>query len=380
MDNETEITADLLLSLGNWMKPLLELIGGNLYLQSLIILLVSLSVANLFSFLITRVVLKLVSNTKTTLDNQIVGILHAPVFYSVILLGTGASLYWLDLSPHFHDVTVSFVATIAIVLWMFFLIRLVRILLTSLAYRKENISIIRVETLPLFLNLSIVLISALAIYMMFRAWNIDMTAWLASAGIVGIAIGFAAKDTLANLFSGVFIMVDTPYKIGDFIVLGSGERGEVTHIGIRSTRILTRDDVEVTIPNSIMGNTKIINESGGPHKKYRIRVKVSAAYGSDTEQIRKVLMDVAYQQEGICHTPEPRVRFRQLGDSGLHFELLCWIDEPVLRGRSLDALNEAVYKRFLEEGIEIPYNKQDIYIKDFPSYKRTSPVSSSEMS
>ena len=366
MNDDTEITADVLLSFANWMKPLLDLISGNLYLQSLIILLVSLSVARLFSFLITRIVLKIVSNTKTTLDNQIVAIIHAPIFYSLILLGTGAAIYWLDFSPQAHDVTVSIVASLAVLIWTLFFIRLFRILLTTLAYRKDNASIIRIETLPLFLNLSIVIICALSIYMLFHAWDIDMTAWLASAGIVGIAIGFAAKDTLANLFSGVFIMVDAPYKIGDFIVLGSGERGEVTHIGIRSTRILTRDDVEVTIPNSIMGNTKIINESGGPHKKYRIRVKVGVAYGSDTDKVREVLMDVATKQAGICTVPEPRVRFRELGDSGLHFELLCWIDEPVLRGRSLDAMNEAVYKRFLQEGIEIPYNKQDIYIKDFP--------------
>ena len=366
MDPETEITADLLLSLGNWLKPFLELIGENLYLQSLIILLLSLSVAKVISFIITKVILKLAHSTETSLDNEIVAILHAPIFYSVVLIGTGAAIYWLDLPPFVHDITVSIVSSLAIILWGMFFIRLSRILLTSLAYRFNNTSIIRVESLPLFLNLSIVLISALAIYMLFQAWDIDMTAWLASAGIVGIAIGFAAKDTLANLFSGVFIMVDTPYKIGDFIVLDSGERGEVTHIGIRSTRILTRDDVEVTIPNSIMGNTKIINESGGPHKKYRIRVKVSAAYGSDTKKIRNVLLEVAQQQPGICSEPAPRVRFRQLGDSGLHFELLCWIDEPVLRGRSLDAMNEAVYKRFLEEGIEIPYNKQDIYIKDIP--------------
>lgn len=366
MDSETEITEDILLGLGNWLKPYLQLIGENLYLQSLIILLVFLSVAKLTSFLITSIVLRIVRNTKTTLDNKIVAILHAPVFYTVILIGVGVSINWLNLSTTVQAITVSMVATFAIVIWLFFFLRLIRIILTTLAYRKNNQSLIRVETLPLFLNLSIVLISALAIYMLFRAWDIDMTAWLASAGIVGIAIGFAAKDTLANLFSGVFIMVDTPYKIGDFIVLGTGERGEVTHIGIRSTRILTRDDVEVTIPNSIMGNTKIINESGGPHKKYRIRVKVSAAYGSDTEQVRNVLMDVAANQPEICQEPKPRVRFRELGDSGLHFELLCWIDEPVLRGRALDAMNEAVYKKFLQEGIEIPYNKQDIYIKDFP--------------
>jgi MscS family membrane protein len=86
-----------------------------------------------------------------------------------------------------------------------------------------------------------------------------MTAWLASAGIIGIAVGFAAKDTLANLFSGVFILADSPYKLGDYVVLEDNSRGKVTQIGLRSTRMLTRDDVEVTVPNSIMGNTKIIN-------------------------------------------------------------------------------------------------------------------------
>ena len=87
-----------------------------------------------------------------------------------------------------------------------------------------------------------------------------------------------------------FILADAPYKIGDFVVLDSGERGEVTHIGIRSTRLLTRDDIQVTIPNSVMGNTKIINESGGPTEKFRIRVIVGVAYGSDIDQVREVLM------------------------------------------------------------------------------------------
>ncbi len=366
MDSEKEITADLLIGLGNWLKPYMELVGENLYLQAFIILFVSISIAKLSSFLITSIVLRIALNTKTNLDNKIVTILQAPIFYTVIFIGIGAAINWLDLPPQVHDITVSLVATMGIFIWGLFFIRLFRIIITTLAYRHKDHSLIRIETLPLFLNISIVIISALAIYMVFQAWDIDMTAWLASAGIVGIAIGFAAKDTLANLFSGVFIMVDAPYKIGDFIVLDSGERGEVTHIGIRSTRMLTRDDVEVTIPNSIMGNTKIFNESGGPHKKYRIRIKVSVAYGSDVDQVRTVLMGVASKQTSVCKIPEPRVRFRELGDSGLHFELLCWINEPVLRGRSIDVINEQVYKQFLLDDIEIPYNKQDIYIKDFP--------------
>ncbi len=186
---------------------------------------------------------------------------------------------------------------------------------------------------------------------------------MASAGILGLAISFAAKDTLANLFAGVFILADSPYKLGDFIILDSGERGAVTHIGIRSTRILTRDDVEITVPNSIMGNVKIINESGGPHEKYRIRIKVGVAYGSDVDHVQVVLLDVAQRNAKICKTPAPRARFRALGDSSLDFELLCWVEKPVLRGRVSHALNSEVYKQFLAEGIEIPFPQRDVHIK-----------------
>ena len=194
-----------------------------------------------------------------------------------------------------------------------------------------------------------------------------MTAWLASAGIVGIAIGFAAKDTLANLFAGVFILADSPYKIGDYVVLDSGERGMVTHIGIRSTRLLTRGDVEITIPNAVMGNTRISNESGGPHEKYRLNVKVGVAYGSDIDHVRSVLMDVAQNESEVCSDPEPRVRFRAFGNSSLDIELLCWVEIPEVRGRVLDALNTNIYKRFIEENIEIPYSKHDIFIKEMPN-------------
>ena len=193
-----------------------------------------------------------------------------------------------------------------------------------------------------------------------------MTAWLASAGIVGIAIGFAAKDTLANLFSGVFILADSPYKIGDYVVLDSGERGKVTHIGIRSTRLLTREDVEITIPNAVMGNTRISNQSGGPHEKYRLRVKVGVAYGSNIDQVKAILMDIAINEAEVCQEPEPRIRFRSFGNSSLDIEVLCWVENPEIRGRVLDALNTTIYKRFNSEGIEIPYSKHDIFIKEMP--------------
>lgn len=222
------------------------------------------------------------------------------------------------------------------------------------------------HTLPLFENLAVIVFYGAGIYFIFVAWDIDVSAWVASAGILGLALSFAAKDTLANLFAGVFILADTPYKIGDFIVLDSGERGMVTHIGIRSTRILTRSDVEITIPNAIMGNTKVTNETAGPYSKYRLRIQIGVAYGSDIQQVRKALLSAAKSIQQVESEPAPRVRFRTFGDFSLNFELLCWVAEPVLRGSVSDRLNEAIYNIFNEQEISIPFPQYDLHFDKIP--------------
>lgn len=332
-------------------------------------------VAVILSFILTKiatgimtsVIVQLTRRTKVHWDDQIIDYLSRPVFWTLFLLGLFVAVIPLELSQRSIDIMESSIATILILLWSGFFLKLAILILNVVSLNAKNNSIIRVQTKPLFQNLAYILIFGITIYLVFVSWHIDMTAWLASAGIMGIAIGFAAKDTLANLFAGVFILADSPYKIGDYVVLDSGERGKVTHIGIRSTRLLTRGDVEITIPNAVMGNTRISNESGGPHEKFRISVKVGVAYGSDIDHVKELLMTIALNESQVCETPEPRVRFRNFGGSSLDIELLCWVETPEIRGRVLDILNTAIYKCFNAERIEIPYNKQDLYIKEIPN-------------
>jgi small-conductance mechanosensitive channel len=200
-------------------------------------------------------------------------------------------------------------------------------------------------------------------YLVFVIWGIDATAWVASAGIIGIAVGFAAKDTLSNLISGVSIIADAPYKIGDYIVLDTGERGVVTSLGIRSTRLLTRDDVEISIPNAVIGAAKITNESGGPWVKQRIRVQVGVAYGSDTEKVVQILEEIAEGNAGIVEQPMPRVRMRGFGDSSLNFELLGWISSPEERGLVMHQVLMEIDRRFRESDIEVPFPQRDLHIR-----------------
>ena len=343
------------------------MVGESKWLQALLVMVCSFLLAWIFDRFISSALRNLAGRTRFKIDDHLIDSLHSPIYTSVLLLGVALSIDLLYVSYPFDSIAFSVLETIAYLVWTVFLLRMVRTVLHYIADNDDHVTILHPKTLPLFENLTIIIIIVLAVYIIFTAWNVDMTAWLASAGIIGIAVGFAAKDTLANLFSGVFIMADAPYKIGDFVVLDSGERGEITHIGIRSTRLKTRDDIEVTVPNSVMGNTKIINESGGPHEKFRIRVAVGVAYGSDIDKVREVLMEIALNDEAVCADPEPRVRLRKFGPSSLDFELLCWIEQPVLRGRVLDALNCQVYKRFIDEKIEIPYSKHDLYIKQMPS-------------
>jgi small-conductance mechanosensitive channel len=261
--------------------------------------------------------------------------------------------------------------SIAVIVWSIAGMRIGTVVLQTVSRHAGRVALIQPRTLPLFEMLIKVLVVGGALYFALLAWNINVTGCLASAGIVGIAVGFAAKDTLANLFAGIFILADAPYKLGDFINLDNGERGKVTDIGIRSTRILTRDDIEITVPNALIAASKIINETGGPHEKERVRVTVFVAYGSEVDQVREILLGCPSGVDHICSEPAPRVRFRELGDSGLKFQLLAWIDEPVLRGQVVDRLNTRVYNQLREAGVEIPYAKQDLYIKEMPDQTRT---------
>ncbi len=354
----------------NQLQSYLTLFGGEPWKKAAIIVVSLLLIAWALSFIINKIVQFLSGSTKTIVDDQMFRLLRRPLIWTVFLSGLIIAANILELPDKLVYFISGGLRSVIVWLWTMFCISTSRLLLKSVSTKQdeqgEPEGTVRPQTLPLFTNLFAIIIYALGVYFLFQTWGIDMTAWLASAGIIGIAIGFAAKDTLANLFSGVFILADGPYKLGDYVVLEDNSRGKVTHIGLRSTRMLTRDDVEVTVPNSIMGNTKIINQSGGPNEKYRIRIRVSAAYGSDTEKVENILMAQAVSESLVCKYPAPRVRFREFGPSGLAYELLCWIDEPELSGRAIHQLNTAVHKAFTQNKIEIPFPKQDLYVKQLP--------------
>lgn len=330
--------------------------------QALKVLMVSVILAYLVRWLLTRVAPKITALTSTGFDDQIIKALKTPVFLTVLLFGTNLALLLIELPNTYYAYGLSALKTAAILVWVIFFGRMAKLLLESLSRRPESFTLVQPQTLPALGNLTTTVILGGAIYFLLLAWRIDVSAWVASAGILGLAVSLAARDTLANLFAGLAILADAPFRVGDFIVLESGERGEVTEIGLRSSRLITRDEIEIIVPNSVLANTKIINEAGGPDPRHRVRVQLQVAYGSDMAQVRRVLLETASDEEQVCQEPEPRVRFRRFEDSGVAVELLAWVPEPWMRGRVLDSLNTRVYNRFAEEGIEIPFPQRVVHM------------------
>jgi len=346
-------------------RPLWQTIDQYPLLGALIIALVFFLAAFFIQRVVIRTLDKMARNTGNQFDDHLINGFRKPIFTTVLFFGLCLAIKAAQLS-YATDTLINIFVSVIIASWMRGSFAMSTGILEALARNHHRFPIVEEHTVPL-LDLTIkLLVILLGSYCLLMVWGVNPLGWLASAGIVGIAVGFAAKDTLANLFSGFFILVDAPYKIGDYVNLDSGERGRVTHIGLRSTRIISRDDVEITLPNALIANAKIVNESGGHDSKIRIRLPVGLAYGSDVDRVCEVLQQIAEVHPDICADPEPRVRLRGFGASSLDFELLGWIDKPEDRGRVIHELLMTIYKALSREGIEIPFAKRDIYVKEFP--------------
>ena len=339
----------------------------------LMILLGWVMITLLVRLFIERIAKRLAKKTKTELDDKLLATFQNPISVAILAAGIWQTINRMA-SENFSGPLHNIMLTAVILVWMVAILRFGKYLINYISKDDSRYKFITPRTQPLFQMILKIVGVIGASYIVLLVWQQDVTAWLASAGVLGLAIGFAAKDTLANFFAGIFIIADAPYKIGDYIVLDDGTRGRITDIGIRSTRMMTRDDVEIIVPNAIIGNSQVVNQSGGPDEMFRLRVPFSVAYGSDIDHVRELIMKIADENELVVREPEHRLRFRALGNSGLEYELLCWVDKPELRGRALDLLLTSIYKVLAREGIEIPYPKRDVYLH-YADQPATEPAS-----
>jgi MscS family membrane protein len=334
--------------------------------------------------LLRPLVRRAVRGTSWTLDDEILDMFWPAAARTVYLVGLRLLLQSLTGHPRVDFLVGAIITTLLVLIWGRTVNAAGTLVAQNACRNADRFRWIEPRTLPLLQFVQKVAVFGVMTYLIMSTWHINLTGWLASAGVAGIAVGFAAKDTLANFISGVFILMDAPYAVGQYIIIDGVTRGEVTDIGLRSTRLLTRGNIEVTVPNAVIANAKIINESSGPSTTMRVEVEVGVAYGSDIDQVRALLDRCATGVPNTVPSDQARVRFTHMGDSGLIFQVRVFIEDPRFRGRVVDALNTRIYKALREAGVEIPFPQRDLWIRQWPAGRNQAspedappPVSSS---
>ena len=327
---------------------------------AVLILTASYLAALMVKFLFERVFKNLLRKTKTKLDDKIIASAKTPVFWTVFLIGIYYTAVSLDLPANIQKILTNLLISTGLIIWAGVFLKILNIFFSELGKRLDKIGKSS-DAIPFLENLSKITLFAIAALVLLSSWGVNITPVLASAGVAGFAVAFAAKDTIANLFGGISVFFDKPYKVGDYVIIEEKYRGEVIQIGMRSTKIRTRDNVLLTVPNSVMTTNAVINETGFD-PKLRIRIPLGVSYNEDLDKVEKVLVDELKKHPRVLASPAPRVRFRAFGDSAVELEVLGVIKTPPERGVTIHELIKKIHKRFKKEGIKIPYPQREVYL------------------
>lgn len=346
-------------------RGLAGLIGiPELWIRAVILVGLGFLLAGLASWILRRFVMPLTRRTNTAWDDFFVTSIRKPIMYTLIFFGILLGTRLVVDDPAYDLTFERTITTALLIIWAFGLGQFVVLFLGRMMAKVQGAEAAPTET-PVLARITKITIGVVIGLTLLTVWDLNVTPLLASAGLVGIALAFAAQDTLANFFAGIAIYMDRPFRSGDYVVLDPGSaselRGEVRDIGLRSTRVLTRDDVLVTVPNNIIANGRVVNETGNVDR-YRIRVAVGVAYDSDLDHVERTLVGLAKQHDKVLPDPEPRGRVRAFGDSSINWEVLAWIRDPRDRGVVIHDLSKKVHKAFRDEGIKIPFPQRDVHI------------------
>lgn len=192
--------------------------------------------------------------------------------------------------------------------------------------------------------------------------GLKVSVLLASITALLVGVGFGIQQLFSDIASGIVLLVERNLQINDVIQLQDGTVGRVIHIGLRTSRLKTRDDIILVVPNSNFVNDKIINWS---HMDYNTRfsVDVGVAYGSDTKLVTQILLDCAAKNNNVSLSPKPFVRFKNFGDSALEFQVFFWVRESFWVENTKSEIRYAIDDEFRNNGVQIPFPQRDIHIK-----------------
>jgi MscS family membrane protein len=329
---------------------------------------------------------RLITKTKSDLDDKILEIVLSPLM--AVFAITGAYFGMRELRKGFspdNALVTTLIGNADAVLFilssLIITVVLVRITKTVVVHmmegysKKTQTSLHHVLT-PLLNRVLTFVIAALSIIVVMDHFGQNANSLLTLLGAGSLALGLAAQDTLSNMISGFVIMIDRPFHIGDRIKIPTGEEGDVYEIGMRSTTLLDFDNNLIVVPNNDLIRTRIVNYSY-PSPEHRVVVDVSAAFGTDIDAMKSLMIEAAQNHPEVLLEPVPEAYLVNLGESSMQYKLICRVGSFRRKFGVGEDLRIAIYKKMMAEHIEIPLPQHVIHVKELPQSGITSPKGAS---
>jgi len=316
-------------------------------------------------FLIGPIFHVLAKRTETNLDDLIIDLIRRPAFILIILFGFIHSFMRLNISIGIRATIYQIYSLIVIFIGIYIVYKIFDGVLDEISERRLGDTFGTVLK-PVFEKIGAIIIVVGGLALALNVIGFDITALLAGAGVAGLVIAFAAQDTLSNFFSGMHLLLDRPFTMGDVILLETGEYCRVESVGMRSTKLYSIFDHElIVLPNNNIANQKIVNLVQ-PDTKMRVGIDVGVAYGSDLEKVRKILNEVVQNHDDIVNNEEypSIVRFKEFGESSLNFMVRFWVDDYMKQWEVASEVRDRINRRFKEEGITIPFPQRTVWLKE----------------
>jgi len=343
-------------------SDIIDVILGNVYLKFLATLVLSLIVAFMAKLIMKRIFRPLARKTKTKIDDLLVRSISSVIFYAVLAYGfrLGFSHFQFDSAA-----LTNLVDSLLVLIISIFFIRIINNFAkhwkTEWADKTESTADDRL--IPLLKNILEAVVIVLAVFFILDVWDVNITPLLGTAGLAGIALSFAVKDSLANIIGGIQLVIDKTFKVGDKVELESGDMGVILDIGLRSTKLRTYDNEVIYIPNGQLANARIKNFTV-PDLSIRVNVNFGVEYGSETEKVRNVVLNAVRATAGVLEEPEPVVQFLKMSDFSLDFVARAWVASYAEAYAMKVELTDVIYNALGEAEIGIPFPTRTVFTKE----------------
>lgn len=313
--------------------------------------------------LLFNILHKWAKKTESKLDDIIINATGRASIFWIVLLAIYMTVRTMDLGLRTSLLVEKGLISLLIFSVSLVIARIVGDFIKSYGERFEGVMPITTLTR----NISRWVIIIIGLLIILNMLDISITPILTAFGVGGLAVALGLQDTLSNLFAGIYITVSKQIRVGDYIKLDTGDEGYVVDIGWRATRIRTLPNNLVIIPNAKLSQS-IITNYHLPEKRMSLLIPISVSYESDPERIERILIDEAKKATkeipGMVEEPEPFVRFIPgFGDFSLNFTLICQIKEFVDQYYVQHEMRKRIFRRFKEEGVEIPFPIRTVYLR-----------------